>query len=222
MVEGRTSRGMAMADNNSGGWQRWRWQRRLGGRLRRGRGRTRAGGERRGDSKVVMMAAAAEDGGGRQWRQRQTIMAVDDNGTQDRAAYNGEGQEWVARDGGDRGVAIMAAAAEDGGGGQQRRKQMRTATADDDSGGQQRQQRTTASKIRRQAIRGKDKSRWQTTTALGIRLISQLGSRAVKKNKFMQKDFFQQYSLFSWKNCSCQNRQSYVLSLPVFNCNENC
>jgi hypothetical protein len=68
-----------------------------------------------------MMAATVEDHGGgrRQWR---TTMAVDDNGSQDRAAdYDGEGQEWAVRDDGDSGVAMMAAAkmaaAEDSGGG---------------------------------------------------------------------------------------------------------
>jgi hypothetical protein len=46
-----------------------------------------------------------------------TTMAEDDS-TQDWAAnYDGEGQEWVARDGGDSGVVMMAAAVEDSGGG---------------------------------------------------------------------------------------------------------
>ncbi len=55
-----------------------------------------------GDSRVVMMAALAEDGGGgRRW-QRQTTTTADDNGIQDWAAnYKGDGQERVARDGGD-------------------------------------------------------------------------------------------------------------------------
>jgi hypothetical protein len=49
-------------------------------------------------------------------------MAADDDGLLDRAAdYEGEGKEWAARDGGDRGVAMMAvakmAAAEDSNGG---------------------------------------------------------------------------------------------------------
>jgi hypothetical protein len=54
------------------------------------------------DSRVVMMAAAAEDGGGGRRRQRRTTTAADDNGMQDWVAnYKGEGQERVARDGGD-------------------------------------------------------------------------------------------------------------------------
>jgi hypothetical protein len=46
-------------------------------------------------------------------------MVADDDGMQDQVAdYNGEGQERVARDGGDSGVEMMAAAADDDGGGQ--------------------------------------------------------------------------------------------------------
>jgi hypothetical protein len=64
-----------------------------------------------------MMAAAVEDSGsGGRW-QRQTTIAAEDNGMQDRAAdYGGEGKERVAREGGDNGVAMMAVAAEGGGG----------------------------------------------------------------------------------------------------------
>jgi hypothetical protein len=41
-----------------------------------------------------------------------------ENGMQDPAAdYGGKGQEWVAREGGDSGVVMMAAVAEDGSGG---------------------------------------------------------------------------------------------------------
>jgi hypothetical protein len=55
-----------------------------------------------GDSGVVMMAAAAEDcGSGQRW-QRWTTTAADNNSMQDWAAdYKGDGQERVARDGGD-------------------------------------------------------------------------------------------------------------------------
>ncbi len=49
--------------------------------------------------------------------------------------YDGEGQEWAARVGGDSGVAMMAAAAEDGGGGQRWRQWTTMAIADNDSGG---------------------------------------------------------------------------------------
>ncbi len=69
------------------------------------------------DSRVVMMAVVVGDGGsGGQWQRRTTIVA-EDNGMQDRAVeYDGEGQEWVAREGRDSGVAMMAAVVEDGGG----------------------------------------------------------------------------------------------------------
>jgi hypothetical protein len=54
------------------------------------------------DSGVVMMAAAAEDSGGGQRRQRRTMIVADDNGMQDWVAdYEGDGQEQLARDGGD-------------------------------------------------------------------------------------------------------------------------
>jgi hypothetical protein len=87
---------------------------------------------------------------------------------QDRVAdYDGEGQEQMAREGGDRGVVMMAVAAEDGGGRGQWRRWKMTAMADDDSGGQQRWQMMTARKIGRQTMRGKEESRRQTTTALG-------------------------------------------------------
>jgi hypothetical protein len=63
---------------------------------------------------------------------------ADDNGLQDLAAdYDREGQEWVARDGGDSGVVMMAeakmAAVVDSGGRQQQRWRQTTA-ADDGSG----------------------------------------------------------------------------------------
>jgi hypothetical protein len=84
-----------------------------------------------------MMAVAVEDGGGGQQWGRRTMIAAEYNGMQDWAAdYNRKGQEWVAREGGDSGVAMMAAAAEDGGSGQQWQWWTMTATADNDSGGQ--------------------------------------------------------------------------------------
>ncbi len=59
--------------------------------------------------------------------------AVDDKGLQDRAAdYDGEGQDWAARDDGDSGVVMMSlakmAVAEDSGGGWQWRWRQTTAT----------------------------------------------------------------------------------------------
>ncbi len=49
-----------------------------------------------------MMAAAAEDGSGGLQRRRQTTTAADNKGMQDWAAdYEGDGQEWAARDGRD-------------------------------------------------------------------------------------------------------------------------
>ncbi len=49
-----------------------------------------------------MMAVVVEDGGSRKLQQRPTTTAADDNGMQDWVAdYKGDGQEWVARDGGD-------------------------------------------------------------------------------------------------------------------------
>ncbi len=66
-----------------------------------------------------MMAMAVEDGGGGQQQQRRTTIVAENNGMQDWAAdYDREGQEQVAREGRDSGVAMMAAAMEDGGGGQ--------------------------------------------------------------------------------------------------------
>ncbi len=63
---------------------------------------------------MVMMAVAVEDGGGGLRWQRRTTIAADDNGMQDRAAdYNGEGQEWSAREGRESRVVMMAAVAED-------------------------------------------------------------------------------------------------------------
>ncbi len=56
----------------------------------------------RGDGRVAMMAAAAEDGRGGRQRQRRAMTAADDNSMQNWAAdYQGEWQEWAARDGGD-------------------------------------------------------------------------------------------------------------------------
>jgi hypothetical protein len=70
-----------------------------------------------GDSGVVMIALALEDGGGGRRRRRWTTIAAEINGMRDWVAdYDGEGQERVAREGGDSGVAMMAAVAEDGGG----------------------------------------------------------------------------------------------------------
>ncbi len=64
---------------------------------------------------------------------QKTILA-EDNGMQDWVAnYKGEGQEQVAREGGDSEVAMMAAAAEDGGGRRQW-QWWRTKAADDGSG----------------------------------------------------------------------------------------
>ncbi len=50
-----------------------------------GEGRERAVRDGK-DSGVVMMAVAVEDGGGRQQQQRRTMIAVEDNSMQDRAA----------------------------------------------------------------------------------------------------------------------------------------
>jgi hypothetical protein len=72
------------------------------------------------DSGVVMMAMAVEDGGGGRRRGRRTTIAAEDNGMREWAAdYDGEGNERVAREGGESGVVMMAAAAEGGGGGRQ-------------------------------------------------------------------------------------------------------
>ena len=82
-----------------------------------GEGRERAMRDGR-DSGVVMMAVVVEDGGSGQRRRRRTMIAAEDNGMRDRAGdYDGEGQERVAREGGDSRVAMMAPAVEDGGGG---------------------------------------------------------------------------------------------------------
>ncbi len=55
-----------------------------------------------GDSRVVMMAVVAEDGGSRQRWQMRAATAAEDNSMQDWVAdYEGDGQERVARDGGD-------------------------------------------------------------------------------------------------------------------------
>ncbi len=60
-------------------------------------------------------------------------MVMDNKGTQDQAAdYNGEGQEQVARNSKDSGVAMVAAGAEDDGSRQKR--QRRTMTAADIAG----------------------------------------------------------------------------------------
>ncbi len=90
-------------------------------------------------SRVVMMAVAVEDGGIGRRRQRRTTIAAEDNGMQDQGGdYDGEGNERVAIEGGDSGVAMMAAVAEGGGGGRQWRQWTTTATADNKSGRQQR------------------------------------------------------------------------------------
>jgi hypothetical protein len=99
-----------------------------------GEGRERAVRDDR-DSRVVMMAVAVEDSGGGGQQQRQTTISAEDNGMRDPAAdYDGEGQEQVAREGGDSGVAMMAAAADNNGGGG-RKRQWRMTTAADDKGG---------------------------------------------------------------------------------------
>ncbi len=99
-----------------------------------GEGQERAVRDSR-DSRVVMMAVVVEDGGGGQRRQRQTMIAAEGNGMQDRAAdYDSEGKERVAREGRDSRVAMMAAAVEGGGGGRRWRRWTMMVTADDDSG----------------------------------------------------------------------------------------
>jgi hypothetical protein len=69
-----------------------------------------------------------------------------------------------------------------------------TAMADDNSGGQQRQRMMRARKIGRRTTRGKDKSGWQTTTALGISLIIPPGSMQscgkIEKLSLCKKTFF--------------------------------
>jgi hypothetical protein len=67
------------------------------------------------------MAVVDNDGDGVQGQLR-TTTAEDDEGLQDQArGYDGEGREWVARDGKDSGVMMIAVAkmpaAEDSGGG---------------------------------------------------------------------------------------------------------
>ncbi len=58
---------------------------------------------------------------------------AEDNGMQDQVAdYDGEGQEWAAREGGDSRVVMMAMAVEDGGGG--RRRQRRKMIVVEDNG----------------------------------------------------------------------------------------
>ncbi len=97
----------------------------------------RAGGERR------RRQQSGDDGCGGRRRWQQTTMAkvltisADDNSMQDWAAdYDGEGQEWVAREGGDSGVAMMDAAADkDSSGGHQQQRRMTTATDNKGSGG---------------------------------------------------------------------------------------
>jgi hypothetical protein len=106
------------------------------------------------------------------------------------ADYNGEGQEQVAREGGDSGVVMMAAVAEDGGG----RRQWRQKMAAVDGNGGQRQQRTTkvadddGTQDQRRTTRGKEESGRQTTTALG-----QPGREReteIKKSSLRKKTFF--------------------------------
>jgi hypothetical protein len=87
------------------------------------------------DSGVVMMAVAVEDGSGRRQQRRRTTIAAEDNGMQDQAAdYDGDGQEQVAREGGDSGMVMMAEAAEDGGSGQRWRRWTATVMAYKDRG----------------------------------------------------------------------------------------
>ncbi len=108
-----------------------------------------------------------EDSGDGQLWQRRTTIAAKDNGTQDPAVdYDGEGQEWAAREGGDSKVAMMAVAVEDVGGGRLWRQWPTTAMADDDRGGQRRRWMMAARKIKRQTTRGKKESGRQTTMAL--------------------------------------------------------
>jgi hypothetical protein len=90
------------------------------------------------------------------------------NGMQDWAAgYNGEGQEWAARDDRDSGVAMMAVAAEHGSGRRGWRWWAMTAMADDNSGGRQKRRMMTAPKIEWRTMRGEEEGRRQTTMALG-------------------------------------------------------
>ncbi len=74
--------------------------------------------------------------------------AADNDGMQDQAAvYDGDQQEWTARDGRDSRVVMLPVAVEDGGGGRQRRLQMATAKTDGNGSRQQWQRTTTARKI---------------------------------------------------------------------------
>jgi hypothetical protein len=136
-----------------------------------------------------MMAVVVEDGGGRGRWQRRTTIAAEDNGMQDRAAdYNGEGKEWMAKEGGDNGVAMMAAAAEGDGGGRWWQRWMMTATEDNNSGGRQMRQMMTACKIKQWTTRGKEESGRQTRTTLG-----QPGRERetkIKKSSLCKKTFF--------------------------------
>jgi hypothetical protein len=103
----------------------------------------------------MIAAKADKDSGRKQWHQDWVV------------DYNWEGQERVAREGEDSGVAMMVEAAEDGGGEQQWRRWKTTVTVDPNSGGRQRGQMMMACKIKWLTKRGKEESRWQTTTALG-------------------------------------------------------
>ncbi len=120
------------------------------------------------DSGEVMMAVVVEDGGCKQQWQRRTTIVAEKNVMQDWVAdYNGEGQKWVVREGGDSRVAMMAAAAEDGSGEQRWWWWRTTAIVDKNSGGQQRRRMMMACKIKQQTTRSKEESGWQTTAALG-------------------------------------------------------
>ncbi len=78
---------------------------------------------------------------------------VEDDDTHDWAVdCDGEGQEWVVRDGGDSGVVMIAT------GGGRWWRQNTTAKANNDSGGRQK-----ACKIGRRTTKRKDKSGWQQT-----------------------------------------------------------
>jgi hypothetical protein len=87
---------------------------------------------------AVEVAAVDNNSDGRQgwW---QMTMTVDNDSMQDWVAnYNREGQEQVARDGRDSGVAMMAAAGEDGSTrGQQQRWRTTMAKVNNYGGGQQ-------------------------------------------------------------------------------------
>jgi hypothetical protein len=128
-----------------------------------------------------------------------TTTVADNNGMQDRAVdYNGEGQEWAARDSGDSGVAMMAAVAEVCGGGRRWRGRTTTAAAEDDSGGsQQQRQRTTTgadnngTQDRAADYTGKEEPRQQTSTAFGVRLMpTGRECEKIKKSSLRKKTFF--------------------------------